>query len=1676
MLRRDLTFRVFVSSTFSDLVAERNGLQEHVFPRLRDLCRKHGAPFQAIDLRWGVSDEASLDQQTMNICLEEIRRCQRTTPRPNFIVLLGQRYGWCPLPPLVDAAEFESLLAVLPDAKQLRLKRWYRRDDNAVPAEYCLQPREDGFKDRMAWATEERELRALLREAIVRVGWPANDARRLKYEASATHQEILHGALQVKDTIDDVFGFFRTIDGLPQGATAGDFLDLDPQGRPDAEARARLDRLQAEMRTRLPNNINTYSAIWTGSGPSTEHVGTLPSDLEACKAMLDEGYEPRNLCEAVWCRLGRVMLEEVQRRDRSDLVDQEAIAHSSFGHDRLRRFIGREDALARIREYVQANDRHPLVLHGASGVGKSALMAKAAEKVTSGEWLVASCKPEMVVRYIGATPASSDLRALLEGICKEITLRYGGDAASVPMEVRKLQQDFPERLALATAEKPVVVFLDALDQLSFTDGACDLGWLPRELPANVKLVVSVLEDTAAKGESGGQNEEVANTKDDCLAVLRERLSVENFVRIEPLTAECGALLLDAWLRDAGRTLQPLQRQEVLEKFAADGLPLYLKLAFEEARRWKSWLTQASATVNLSPGIFGILRDLFARLEQPQQHGAPLVSRALGYLATGRHGLTEDELLDVLSTDEVVMADFVHRSPTERAKRSTQLLKALPVLVWSRLRSDLEPYLCERLADGAILLSFYHRQVKEVTRDKYLSGDVKVRSHRHLAAYFRQRADPTRDGQWRGNYVRGLSELPFHLKEGEAWTELENALCNLEFVGAACNALLVDDLIGNLDTALHSPVAARAESRRSLEELRNFVGREGYLLRRYARTPGFVRQHACNKGLSHAQNRGPAGPWFREVRSAEAADGPLLAVLEQHTAHVNECAVAPKAGTIVSTSLDQSVRRWEINSWRQKEIVSILPKGGTSCDISMDGLIVVSGCLDGHVRIHRQDETILCEGNFQKYPSRCRLFADEQRILSIGDSGTVMVHDVAFGRLLTKASLGSDLHACSFNPDGKVALACEDGDVLIYDPTADRITRTIRACAKAFGCAFSSDGRYLVAVGGHDLYLMDVKPYGEVVLFEAPDWHEIARPERKWPELATGCTFLSDGHRYAVAFESGMIRILDALEPDLAVPIKAHSASVRSLVPFISNYGECLLTASADSEIRVWKTAMLTTAKDRVRPEGRAIFCAFSNNTPTAWVWFANVNGFHTDFTAAEYDFTPKSVSRRQIEDLPHIFPGAREFGIFSHDLAPDMPKDLAAISGWQKGSRSVHRSSPFSDWEDYWMVAASARLAKHAFHLVPSPPDGFFAWGNLTWARSVGRQIAILRHNALLIVPPGSAQPFLVPMQHTARPHFEQPQCHYSRDGTRIYIGYANELCVIAASTGESLASCNLLAEVACISESDEGDSLCAGCESGHLVEWNWQTGQQTIYVAHPDGVTDCCYASRHYLVSIGQDGVMRLWERRVQEPRALFPAAASLSALAVSPVDNRIVIADVHGDARFLLLEGIIEEVPKESVLPVAELPTAQQLLHSFLQSDSIIEYLASELVNISSPENLAIVYSMMAHLFDATDRTVADDLRTAAGISKSPVNVLTAAAEVERKTFGPSDTIVQVSQVIRGMARVLNATRTSDFDYALDVTRRFVWPRTKITLLLATYGIAEAANRRDTMKAIMPIIASTS
>lgn len=85
------SIRVFVSSTFRDMQAEREELVKQVFPQLRRMCESRGVTWSEVDLRWGVTDEQKAEGAVLPICLAEIDRS-----RPFFIGLLGQRYGWIP--------------------------------------------------------------------------------------------------------------------------------------------------------------------------------------------------------------------------------------------------------------------------------------------------------------------------------------------------------------------------------------------------------------------------------------------------------------------------------------------------------------------------------------------------------------------------------------------------------------------------------------------------------------------------------------------------------------------------------------------------------------------------------------------------------------------------------------------------------------------------------------------------------------------------------------------------------------------------------------------------------------------------------------------------------------------------------------------------------------------------------------------------------------------------------------------------------------------------------------------------------------------------------------------------------------------------------------------------------------------------------------------------------------------------------------------------------------------------------------------------------------------------------------------------------------------------------------------------------------------------------------------
>ncbi len=85
------TARIFISSTFRDMHAERDYLVKVVFPALRERLEKYRVHLIDIDLRWGVTEQQADSGGALDVCLERIDAC-----RPFFVGLLGERYGWVP--------------------------------------------------------------------------------------------------------------------------------------------------------------------------------------------------------------------------------------------------------------------------------------------------------------------------------------------------------------------------------------------------------------------------------------------------------------------------------------------------------------------------------------------------------------------------------------------------------------------------------------------------------------------------------------------------------------------------------------------------------------------------------------------------------------------------------------------------------------------------------------------------------------------------------------------------------------------------------------------------------------------------------------------------------------------------------------------------------------------------------------------------------------------------------------------------------------------------------------------------------------------------------------------------------------------------------------------------------------------------------------------------------------------------------------------------------------------------------------------------------------------------------------------------------------------------------------------------------------------------------------------
>eukprot|EP01105_Mastigella_eilhardi_P028055 TRINITY_DN900_c0_g1_i10.p1 TRINITY_DN900_c0_g1~~TRINITY_DN900_c0_g1_i10.p1 ORF type:complete len:1319 (+),score=247.71 TRINITY_DN900_c0_g1_i10:561-3959(+) len=588
--------RVFFSSTFKDMLEERELVAKKVTPALRSFCANRGILFNQVDLRWGITQDQSQSGSSIGICLTEVDKC-----RPWFVSMLGERYGW---------SQTES-------------------------------------KDELLTKT--------FANASAKFPWISTFSDR-----SITELEIRHAALNTSNT--RALFFFRD----PQYAHA-----RGPDFNESAQNTSKLNRLKGEISDHC--TVSDYAT-------------------------------PQEFGE----KLQEQLLDLISREfpEVPSALSRERAIHHAFASARASSYIGGEPYVYAMNCFLasQVDQPKPLVVIGASGCGKSALLSHFTKRYEDDH-----TKEFVLAHFIGCSRLSTDLGKMLTRIINEITSRFDLTKEDVASDLRGLCDSFPKYLWEASRHGGMLLVIDAVDQLHDKDLQA-LRWLPEHFPPHVRLIVSCADTTLA------------------MDTLRERNW--RILQVQPLDEATRKNIISAKLQEASKSLSPHHVDRISGVPLAEN-PLFLCTLLEEVKVHGSFETLDSriAECTTATDIPALFEIVLSRIEKDLGSSDSLVGDCLVCVLLSRRGLTEGELISILSLAQVV---------------------------WSELAIALG----ELLENTSGFYNFTHDHVRQAVRAKYATQQRVSCMQNLLIEYFRG-----------VDRERSCDELPFQLLQGNMMNEL-----------------------------------------------------------------------------------------------------------------------------------------------------------------------------------------------------------------------------------------------------------------------------------------------------------------------------------------------------------------------------------------------------------------------------------------------------------------------------------------------------------------------------------------------------------------------------------------------------------------------------------------------------------------------------------------------------------------------------------------------------------------------------------------------------------------------------------------------------------------------------------------------------------------------------------------
>ena len=353
-------------------------------------------------------------------------------------------------------------------------------------------------------------------------------------------------------------------------------------------------------------------------------------------------------------------------------------------------------------------------------------------------------------------------------------------------------------------------------------------------------------------------------------------------------------------------------------------------------------------------------------------------------------------------------------------------------------------------------------------------------------------------------------------------------------------------------------------------------------------------------------------------------------LESHSSSVISVAFSPDGKTIVTGSLDGTIKLWNL----QGEVIESLKghrNGVNSVAFSPDGDNIASVGNDGTVKLwNLQGKEIKTLTGHTGSVNSVAFSPDGDTIASVGNDGTVKLWNLQGKEIKTLTGHRSTVYSIAFSPDGNtIATASEDTTVKLWNLQGEEI-KTLTGHRSV---AFSPDGNTITSADfygtvklwnlqGEEIKTLEGHDSGVFSVAFSPDGNTIAIASEdktvklwKWnlqgEEIKTlkdhggpvykpfhSLAFSPDGNTIATASDDKTVKLWNLPEEEIKT-LRGHAWEVLSVA--FSPDGNTIASASIDSTVKLWNLQgqEIKTLRGHDKVVFRVAFSPDSNTIATA---------------------------------------------------------------------------------------------------------------------------------------------------------------------------------------------------------------------------------------------------------------------------------------------------------------------------------------------------------------------------------------------------------------------------------------------------------------------------------------------